>query len=118
MTDELEKTNGEGERGANEQKSVSQKPTLDELKKELTERGIKFSGNSKYDTLEKQLAEAMKKGEKPKRRINVIVKGKALDIPLVKDVPCGNRTTQDHEYRITQLEIAAGIKKIETKEVE
>jgi hypothetical protein len=64
---------------------------------------------------------AEKKPYEPKKAApvrHVIAKGKAVSIPCsVPAVKDGYATTQDHERRITALEIAAGIKKIEAVEV-
>lgn len=60
-----------------------------------------------------------KQGAAAKRKVYKLAKGRAVDMPVaVPGVPDGYLTTQDHEQRITALEIAAGIKKIEVTEVD
>ncbi len=95
---------------------MSKKPK-DELIKELTERGIEFKPDAKYDELAALLEVPAK--DKPKRMGKRIVPGKEkVDLPLLEDVPSGYSTTQDHERRLTLIEVALGIKKVESYELE
>jgi hypothetical protein len=96
------------------------KKTLDELKAELKSRGIEFDEKATYDELEALLQKEMDKpkDKRPKKKIKRIVAGKPVELPYANEVPHGIRTTQDHEQRITALEIACGIKKVITDEVE
>ena len=60
------------------------------------------------------------KAEKPAvTKVYSIVKGKSVEIPCaLEPVKDGYSTTQDFERRLTALEIAVGIKKINVEEVE
>lgn len=113
---------------------MAKKLSIEDVKKELTARAIAFDEAADEETLAALLDEAikaekeMKKAEADAKKAGQrpwlketdgapvqqkLVAGKAVDLPVtVPDVPLGIRTINDHEQRITAIEVALGIKKI------
>lgn len=103
------------EKPVEEVKPVGRRPIKD-IVKELKQRGIRFSETAPYDQLANLLNPP--KESLPKRKVQKIVPCEQVEMPHIAEVPVGISTTQDHERRITAVEIALGIKKVETVEID